>query len=570
MARSRLIPTEATPVSSRNATPEPTPAASTRKSAKASTSKLGTAASSSIATAAANVAPTSSNKPKKVHSAQVANGFVALPVALSPFVPGLANITQHIYLRRKVVVVDNAVDNTTDDIVTPSSSSEHVVFAVNLPYGSTEDSIKQGFEALLKARSPASSSSSLASKGKGKAKEDVNSTSLSVEKVEFVKSTHQRIPTVLETEGITHPNDLLKQQEVEQLSKLENLSKKQKKALQQMKADQQAVVESTSNGESSSSLSKNRIHPLFISSDITLAEAVDLLFPTSSTLKAHITLSSSKAVQVLLNDKPTSSWTITSWPSAPVSGLTLDGKPAKARDEILFDLARPSADSVKIHVDDWMKVFDEEHPTRIALALRAAQAAEDALPKSKRAQARETAAKATAKAKLDRKKALKRRRVYDDDFDEPEADADGWITVTAAGVKGRGGQAEGGEDDDAGMLEDEEDIRQAELEGFVSGRRTVGIARKDFIKEKAKEIAEDRKKQLLLLNNKLGVGEDDKIDSEAATAAKMLLDDEEEDASRGGGRGRKKKMKKSRGIEMGMYGFERREQSKKSKSRMSP
>jgi hypothetical protein len=167
MARSRLIPTEATPVSSRNATPEPTPAASTRKSAKASTSKLGTAASSSIAAAAAtSFAPSSLSKAKKVHSAQVANGFVALPVALSPSVPGLANITQHIYLRRKVVVVDNAVDNTTDDIVTPSSSSEHVVFAVNLPYGSTEDSIKQGFEALLKARSPASSSSSLASKGK--------------------------------------------------------------------------------------------------------------------------------------------------------------------------------------------------------------------------------------------------------------------------------------------------------------------------------------------------------------------------------------------------------------------
>lgn len=533
MARSRLIPTEATPVSSRAATPEP--AAKVSKPAR-------------IASTFASVA--APLKAVKARPAQVANGFLALPVALTPSVPGLEGVTQHIYLRRKVDTADNADNHEQSTSTASASTSAYTIFAVNLPYGSTEASIKEGIQDIVKARS----SSSSQEKGKGKASdlglEDV------VETVEFVHSSHtHRGKSVIETEGILHPSALLKQQEVEQLSKQENLTKKQKKALQLQLQQQKELA------QNNESLEK-RIHPLFVSSDITTQEALDHLFPSSSTLKAHITLPSAKAVQILLNDKATSSWPMTSWPS---NSWTIDttSKQARTRDEILFDLARPSVDSVKLHVDDWMKAFDEANPGKTALARRAreAAAAEAALPKSKRAQAREAAEKAAKQAEFARKKALKRRRVYDDDFDEPEADADGWITVSAGGLKGRSALDEGGE----GEIEDEEERRQAELEGFVSGKRSVGIARKDFVKDQEKLIAEERQKALAALNNKLGIdGEAGQDDAPMAVDGAGSFLDEDEDVSRGGGRGRKKKMKKSRGIEMGMYGFHRREESRKS------
>ncbi|KAK9897013.1 hypothetical protein P389DRAFT_209575 [Cystobasidium minutum MCA 4210] len=539
MARSlRLIPTEATPVSSRAATPEQQPAKKLVKT--------GRTANASVSAAAVPA------KPAKARATPVANGFIALPVALQPSVPGLEGLTQYIYLRRKVDSVDNANDFDQSTSSATASTSAHTIFAVNLPHGSTEANIKEGIQAIVKARS--SSTSGAQEKGKGKAS-DLGFGDI-VESVEFVYSTAtHRGKSVIEAEGIVHPSTILKKQEMEQLSRQENLTKKQKKALQLQL--QQQKEQAANDGAS-----EKRIHPLFVSADITTQEAVDHLFPSSSTLKAHITLTSSKAVQLLLNDKSTSSWTMTSWPRDSWTIDTSSSKQSRTRDEILFDLARPSADSVKLHVDDWMKAFDEANPGKSALARRAreAAAAEAALPKSKRAQAREAAEKAAKQAEYARKKALKRRRVYDDDFDEPEADADGWVTVTAGGLKGRSA-----EEIAEGEFEDEEERRQAELEGFVSGKRSVGIASKDFIKEQERAMSEERKKALAALNNKLGIsGENDQDGTAMAVdGTPGFTAEEEEDASRGGGRGRKKKMKKSRGIEMGMYGFARREGSKK-------
>lgn len=551
MARSRLIPTEATPVSSRAATPEPS--SKTAAAPKISKARGIESSSSSTITSAVRIAV-------KARPSQVANGFTALPVALQPSVPGLQSVTQHIYFRRKT---DTGSEDAATSTSTASSSSSNIIFAVNLPYGSTEAIIKQGVEDLIKARiGGTDGSSSSAGKGKGRASDLLNGSVGIVESVEFVHpSISHRNDSILEREGIVHPSTLLKRQEMEELSKMENLSKKQKKTLQLQLQQQQQLIE----GEQDL---KKRIHPLFVSADITTQEALDHLFPTSSTLKAHIILSSSKAVQALLNDKTASSWTMTTWPSTAWSSTESSekGKESRTRDEILFDMARPSADSVKLHVDDWMKVFDEAHPNKTALARKAAElAAEEASqPKSKRAQAREAAAKAVKQAEYARKKAIKKRRIYDDDFDEPEADADGWVTVTAGGMKGRSA-ADGGDDEES-QFEDEEEMRQAELEGFVSGKRSVGIARKDFIKEKERELAEERRKALAALNNKLGIetGLQDG-DTTMAVDGVGVLPGEDEDVSRGGGRGRKKKMKKSRGIEVNMYGFHRRQESKKSK-----
>lgn len=548
MARSRLIPTEATPVSSRANTPEPSKKTSTTlRASKAA------ATTSSVKTQDPLVV---NAKVPKARPSQVANGFIALPVALLPKVPGLQGVTQHIYIRRKVDSTpgeEEAAEQSTSSI--SASKSTNVLFAVNLPHGTTEASIKQGIEGLIKARS--SNISTSPEKGKGKASDLSNGQDI-VDSVEFVHSvppSHRNNKSVIETEGIVHPSTLLKKQEMEQLSKMENLSKKQKKALQlQLEQQKQELEEDKA----------SRIHPLFVSTDITTQEALDHLFPSSSTLKAHITLSSSKAMQILLNDKATSGWTMTTWPSTSWTSSISDSRQVKTRDELLFDMARPAAESVKLHVDDWMKAFDEANPGKTALARRAAAAAaaEAELPKSKRAAAREAAAKAAKQAEFARKKAIKKRRIYDDDFDEPEADADGWVTVTAGGLKGRSA-AEAGEE---GEFEDEEEVQQAELEGFLSGKRSVGIARKEFIKEKEKEIQEERKKALAALNNKLGIDGADNHDTTAMAVdgAGVGLEDED-DVSRGGGRGRKKKMKKSRGIEVNMYGFHRREESRKSK-----
>lgn len=556
MARSRLIPTEATPVSSRAATPEQS--ATTATTSK--TSKVRAVEPSTIAAAAPR-------KPNKARPSQVANGFIALPVALESSIPGLQNVTQHIYLRRKTESGnEDATQQPASSTSTGSSNSNNTIFAVNLPYGSTEAIIKQGIEDLIKARTGSvdGNNSTATGKGKGKASDLSNGSVGSVESVEFVQSSiSHRSDSILEREGIVHPSTLLKKQELEQLLNMENLSKKQKKALHLQQQQQQQQLEELDSEQGA----KNRIHPLFVSADITTKEALDHLFPNSSTLKAHITLSSVKAVQLLLNEKVTSSWSMTTWPStAWKTGESLETKTeTRTRDEILFDVARPSAESVKLHVDDWMKVFDEANPNRAASARRAAElAAEEASqPKSKRAQAREAAAKAAKQADYARKKAIKKRRIYDDDFDEPEADADGWITVTAGGMKGRSA-ADGGDDEDD-QFDDEDEIRQAELEGFVSGKRSVGIARKDFVKDKERELAEERKKALAALNNKLGIDTGSQNDDASmAIDGSGVLPEEDEDVSRGGGRGRKKKMKKSRGIEVNMYGFQRRQESKKS------
>lgn len=505
---SRLIPTEATPVGTPAASRSPSPLLQ-------------------VAGAGPSIVK---KQTSKATATSVAHGFTAVPVRVGD------EHQQHVYLRRKQL---------EDGEAGGSSIGSQTIFAVNLPSASTQDSVKRGIQDLLDARSAATAS--LRAKGKGKAVD--REPSLLVQNIDFVQPLHssKRTITLLEKEGIVRPEDLL-------------------------------ASATAGNGASTSNKSPatTTIHPLFISSDITLAEALAHLHPTSSTLKAHITLSSSRAVQVLLAEKP--SWELTNWPSngraqpthqsvsATLSTnlefvpkqLRKGKKASRSTDEILHDLSRPSLDNVKLHVDTWMAHFDASSPSKTSAASRAADsaaAAAEAEPKSNRQRKREAAAKAEKLAALERKKAIKKRRLYDDDFKDPAADEDGWITVTADhGVKGRSG-IDGGSDSE---IEDEEEIRRAELEGFASGKRSVGIARKAFVKQQEDELKVQRERERLALNAKLGITDGEQGSTgEANDAAAVEADD-----SRGGGRGKRKK--KSRGIELNMYGFHKREENKQS------
>jgi hypothetical protein len=216
-----------------------------------------------------------------------------------------------------------------------------------------------------------------------------------------------------------------------------------------------------------------------------------------------------------------------------------------------------------------MKVFDADVKSRTGPARKAAAAAaaaqaaleaQAAAPKSRRALKRAAVEKAAKLATLQRNKEIKKRRLYDDDFADPAADADGWITVTAGGTKGRSGID--GDDDEE--VEDEEDIRQAELEGFASGKRSVPVAQKAFVKAQEEQVRLQREKERRALNVKLGIEDaqaDETADADRAKRAEFLQDAME---SRGGGRGKKKKG--TRGVEMNMYGFHKREATKKSGS----
>ena len=499
---SRLIPTEATPVATPAASRSPSPALPR------------------------------AGKPRKANATSVAHGFLAVPVRVH-------DSEQYIFLRRQQIEDGEAGSSS-------ASKPANTIFAVNLPFGSTEDAVKRGVQDLLNARQQAAAS--LIAKGKGKAVE--GETSLAVEIVEFVVPplASRKALTLLEEEGIVKPEDLLA---------------------------------GAGNAQGSSDKTAAPIHPLFISSDITLQEALAHIRPSPSTLKAHITLSSARAVQLLLAEKP--SWQVTEWPStsraqpahqgisatlstnlALLPGQLRKGKKAaRTTDEILHDLSRPSLDNVKLHVDTWMAHFDSTAPVKPTPAAKLAQARAEAAaaaaaaaePKSKRQQKREAAAKAEKVAALERQRAIKKRRLYDDDFKDPAADEDGWITVTADhGVKGRSG-IDGVDDDE---IEDEEEMRKAELEGFATGKRSVGIARRAFVKQQEEELKAEREKERKTLNAKLGITEAD----DGTSASTAGLPGVDEDDSRGGGRGKRKK--KSRGIEVNMYGFHKREENKQS------
>lgn len=521
MARSRLIPTQATPIPSPSGTPPP---AALKSAAKAS---FDISSKSTVNKSLPSIS-------RKIKPAVVSNGFVALPVALDTGVPGLDVITQHLYLRRKAetsVAEPSTSSGGTEQEY--SMTASRTVFAVNLPHGSTEQDVKSCFEALVKARAAVLLSSE---KAKGKAKE--TNLDFSVEAVEFVHPTvnaYARNETsLLSSECISLPDTLTQLSGFDDLKDGEGATSKKSKTAPKQAASTQETKQPTS------------IHPLLVSSDVTTEQAKQHLFPSASTIKAHVVMSSNRAVSILLNER--ASWSITTW-------STTRRQDKHTRDRILYDLSRPSLDSAQLHADDWMKRFDLEHsPAHANSAL-----AQDEAPKSKRAQAREAAAKAEKLAELQKRKAIKRRRLYDDDYAEPEADADGWVTVAAGGGRGRSAQDTTGD----GEIEDDEEVREAQLEGFASGKRSIGVAKREFVKDQETQIKEERRRQMAMLNAKLGISTEE--DDAALANANSGIPQEDEDDSRGGGRGRKKKMKKSRGIEMNMYGFQRRHDSKQGK-----
>ena len=483
----------------------------------------------------------------RVKAIQANNGFLAIPVKLSA-IPGLPDSTQYVYIRRKQVEDDVEGEG--------ESESEKTLFAVNLPYGSSEQSIKLGFQTLLEARAASIVSASGPKSGKGKTRETKESESGmgTVEEVDFVKfKVGKRGQTLLETEGIAHPDALLSTStNAESNGKDHHKKNKKAKTVQEAASTEQPV------------------HPLFISAEIDITASSAHFSSSPSTLKAHISFSSPRSISYLLNT--TQNWHITAWPSASASddhtGLTntslastsLHEKRKRTTDEILYDLSRPSLESVKLHVDDWMRFFDATQPPASKAVTTLSNSAEQ--PKSKRAIAREAVAKAQAKALMERKKAIKKRRLYDDDYALPEVDEDGWTTVSRGGRYGRSAIERAVEGDDA-LVEDEEEIRKAELEGYASGKRSVGVARSAFVKAEEAELREERRRDLAKLNAKLGIATSADLEG-----SKDLVElDElglEKDDSRGGGRGKRKK--RSRGVEVAMYGFQRREDSKDSES----
>jgi hypothetical protein len=470
---------------------------------------------------------------RKVRPVAVAGSFQALPVQLSSSkVAGVSSIQQWIYVRKR--------EDDQDPEAAASSQSQAgcTVFAVNLPSGSSEDEVKQGFQDLLKARLE---TASLRDNAKGKGREvDL----ASVVGCKLVQNPVKRPVTLLEAEGIAKSQVLVGRDETHSTINTKGNKKGKKEA------------------ETASKLEENPIHPLFISDDIDVQTAVEHLYPSTSTLKAHVTFSSAKAVSILLN--PSSSWRITAWPDTSAVGhndhdasfISLGGSASSAKkqprhrttDEILYDLSRPSLASVKLHVDDWMRAFDAKDPAAVAAKARSSAAAAAEEPKSKRAQNREALARATAKADMERKKAIKKRRLYDDDYAAPEVDADGWTTVARGGRYGRSAAEEAGGDSEM-IFEDEEEINRAQLEGFASGKRSVGVASKNF----AKELEEEREIAVARLNAELGIG--------PPVPPKQPSNVAGGDESRGTSRGQKKK--KSGGVEVGMYGFQRKQENKK-------
>jgi len=461
-------------------------------------------------------------KRKSSRPVPVSNGFLALPVLLASDVEGIREVVQHVFVRRK--------DDESNE-----EEGNRTLFAVNIPYGSSEDSVRKAFDEILRVR-----------RERAKVKGASQGGSRGVETVELIttRAGGRSRTTLLETEGITDPASLLEEQETAEQEK--QTSKKGKKKARQAQEVEQKTEK------------KPSIHPLFLSSDLSLSRALQHLQPSPSTLKAHVTFSSLQDISLLLSiTTTTTSFPLTVWPSSPVP------VPEVTTDEAIYALSRPSLSTVKLHTDDWMRHFDSLHPPSNATASTSANL--DDVPKSKRALAREAVARTKALSELERKKAIRNRRIYDDDFLPAEADPEGWVTVSRGGKYGRSKDDEnvgGGEAEAEAEVTDEEELRQAEREGFVSGKRSVGVASREFVVEQER-LKTERKREIQKLEARIGAGsgfvdddDDNDINDDGLSKSK-----EGEDDSRGSGRGRKKK--KTGGYEMAMYGFNRKyEQSK--------
>lgn len=537
--------------------------------------------------------------------------------------------------------------NPAADIAKPSTAGA-TVFAVNLPFGSTVSSVKRGLQDLIDARRSSSSSSTTTTttarilgsrssssskssrslipkdkggKGKGRAREldfqslvdedgddgrELSTSSSSITTpdvldVEFVHPAHSRKrpdgTSLLEAEGIYHPSILLAKSSSHDSVQDDAGTNGQPVSKRAKKAKRARLAKAAAADADAAGPVQPSIHPLLLSDTLDLQQALAHLHPGTSTVKAHITLASTSALATLLAPSPSSTWSLTTWPESsypadsPPDGVTggvnqqTSDRTSTTRDEMLFDLSRPSLSHLKLHADEWMKAFDARHPRpSSAPGAGRGQEEEEVPTKSKRAKAREAAAKKAKREELQKEKAIKKRRVYDDDFESAEADPDGWTTVTRGGRYGRSAADE--EDEEMMGIVDREDMRRAELEGFASGRRSVGVASRDFIRAEDARVKAERRRELLALNNKLGITAPAGSDENAApglilppssTPDTGTFDDElgqlvqeegQQETSRGSGRGQKKK--KSRGIEVGMYGHQKREENKKRESSWFP